>query len=171
MYAVVGCTDCGTYWLLTDPGESDSATCPRCGRRHQTTKLRRFYESENRDDAREARAALLAKKRGDSEAFDAVGHVADLEAALGGDALSEEEYLERSGLDPDEVAAAGEVTRGRSRSRDEIVRDGVRASESEAGVLEYAVENGVPRDAASDLLEKLRRRGEVTQSGGSLRLL
>lgn len=171
MYAVVGCTDCGTYWLLRNPGESDSATCPRCGRRHRTKKLRRFYESEDREDAREARAALLARKRGDGEAFDRVAHVADLEGELGEGALSDEEYLERAGLDPEEVAAAGETSKARSRSRDQIVRDGVRERDSETAVLEYAVENGVPREAASDLLETLRRRGEVTESGGSLRLL
>lgn len=171
MYAVVGCTDCGSYWLLSDPRESDTATCPRCGRRHQTKKLNRFFESENRDDAREARAALLAKKRGDSEAFDSVPHVSELEADVGAGGVSDDDLLESAGLDTDEVAAAGNVSKDRSRSRDEVVRDGVRECDSEADVLEYAVENDVPREAASDLLEKLRRRGEVTESGGSLRLL
>lgn len=171
MYAVVGCTDCGTYWLLTDPGESESATCPRCGRRHQTKKLRRFYASEDRDDAREARAALLAKKHGDSAAFDEVAHVSDLEFEVGQGAISDDEYLERAGVDAEEVAAAGDTSAGGSRSRDEVVREGVRECDSESEVLSYAVDHGVPRDAASDLLEKLRRRGEVTEAGGSLRLL
>lgn len=171
MYAVVGCTDCGNYWLLADPGESDSATCSRCGRRHQTEKLRRFYASEDRDDAREARAALLAKKRGDADAFDEVAHVTDLERAVEGRAVSDEEFLEGSGIDPAEVAAAGASSKSTSRSRDEVVRDGVRERDSESEVLEYAVENGVPRDAAAALLKTLRRRGEVTESGGSLRLL
>lgn len=171
MYAVVGCTQCGNYWLLSDPGESESATCSRCGRRHQTKKLRKFYASEDRDDARQARAALLAKKHGDSAAFDEVDHVADLERQVEGRAVSDEEFLEGSGIDVDEVAAAGDTGKKRSRSRDQIVRDGVTECDSESEVLAYAEENGVPRDAAAKLLEKLRRRGDVTESGGSLRLL
>ncbi len=171
MYAVVGCTDCGAYWLLTDPHESDSATCPTCGRRHQTKKLKRFFESEDRDAAREARAALLAKKHGDSEAFADVAHVSELETMAEESGLSEREYLEESGVDPDEVAAAGDTTREKSRSRDEIVRDAVRDEGTEEEILEKAVEDGVPRGAAEKLLEKLRRQGEVIQSGGGLRLV
>ena len=171
MYAVVGCTQCGAYWLLTDPGESDSATCPTCGRRHQTTKLNRFYETEDRDAAREARAALLAKKHGDSEAFADVAHVSELEERVEESGLSEEEYLKQSGLDADEVQAAGDTSKESSRSRDEKVRDAVREGGTEADVLDRAVDDGVPRGAAEKLLEKLRRQGEVIQSGGELRLV
>lgn len=171
MYAVVGCTDCGNYWLLADPGENDSATCPRCGRRHRTKKLRTFYASEDREDAREARAALLAKKHGADAAFEEVAHVADLERQVEGRAVSDAEFLEGSGIDAAEVAAAGDTSTRKSRSRDRVVRDGVRECDTEEEVLAYANENGVPRDAAAKLLETLRRRGEVTESGGSLRLL
>lgn len=171
MYAVVGCTQCGNYWLLSDPGESKSATCPRCGRSHQTRKLKRFFTSDDRDAAREARAALLAKKHGDSAAFADVAHVSDLEAQIDGRAVSDEEFLEGSGIDASEVAAAGDTSKTRSRSRDQIVRDGVAECATEDAVIDYAVEHGVPRDAASKLLEKLRRRGDIVESGGTLRLL
>jgi hypothetical protein len=171
MYAVVGCTECGAYWLLTDPKQSDSATCPTCGRRHQTAKLRTFYESEDREAAREARAALLAKKHGNSEAFADVAHVSELEAEVEESGLSEEAYLEQSGVDADAVQEAGDTSRERSRSRDEIVRDAVRAGGTEADIVSRAVADGVPRDTATKLLEKLRRQGEVVESGGELRLI
>lgn len=173
MYAVVGCTECGAYWLLTDPGDSESATCPRCGRRHQTRKLRRFFESENREEARQARAHLIARKGGDEEALEAVGHVADLERALAEAGVSDEEVLEGAGLDPEEVAAAGEVGGGDSRSRDEVVRDALREQDAptEDDVVAYATDHGVPAEAARDLLDSLREAGEVTESDGSLRLL
>ena len=171
MYAVVGCTECGTYWLLTDPRESDSATCPKCGRRHQTQKLNRFYETDDREAAREARAALLAKKHGDSAAFDDVAHVSELEERVEESGMSERDYLEQSGIDADEVQDAGDTSQEPSRSRDEKVRDAVREGGTEVEIIERAVEDGVPRDAAEKLLEKLRRQGEVIQSGGELRLV
>jgi len=171
MYAVVGCTECGTYWLLTDPRESDSATCPKCGRSHQTKKLNHFYETEDREAAREARSALLAKKHGDSAAFDDVAHVAELEDRVEESGMSETEYLEQSGIDPDEVQQAGDTSKSASRSRDEKVRDAVREGGTEEEVVSRAVEDGVPRGAAEQLLEKLRRQGEVIQSGSELRLI
>lgn len=178
MYAVVGCTDCGNLWLLSDPRESKTATCSRCGRRHQTKKLRRFFESDDRDAARQARSALLAKKHGDSEAFAQVEHVAELHRRVDESGIDDREYLEGSGLDADEVFDAGEqAKRGRASSGSvdrltvikDAIRDGDRPTEDE--IVATAGENDVPVEKARDLLEKLRRRGEVSESGGRYRLL
>lgn len=172
MYAVVGCTDCAALWLVSDPESSKTARCPRCGRRHQTRKLRRFFESDDRDAARQARAALLAKKQGASEAFSSLDSVAQMEAQTDEPVVDDREYLERSGLDADEVAAAGTETQ-QSRTRDQVVRDAIREGDrpDEDRVVAYAVDNGVPAEAARDLLEKLTRRGEVSESRGRYRLL
>lgn len=174
MYAVVGCADCGTYWLLSDPAGQDSATCPRCGRTHRTRKLRRFYESEDRAAAVQARAKLLADEHGDGDAFEAAGTAADHERTVeeSGRMVDDREYLEASGLDAEEVDAAGDLPGGGSRSRDQVVRDAIREGHTtEEAVLEYAAEFGVPAEAARGLLERLRRRGEVSESRGEYRLL
>ena len=176
MYAVVGCNECGGLWLLSDPGET--ATCPTCGKRHQTRKLKRFYESDDREAARQARAAMLADKRGAGEAFDALDSVAEMERLVDdADAVDDREYLESAGLDPDAVNAAGEAAgpggSGGSKSRREIVEAGLRAGDrpTEDEVVAYAAERGVPPDAARTLLEKLARRGAVSESDGRYRLL
>ncbi|MFB9822899.1 DUF5817 domain-containing protein [Halobaculum roseum] len=174
MYAVVGCRSCGTYWLVSDPDAQDSATCPRCDTRHPTDRLKRFYESENRAAAAQARAKLLADKRGQSGAFERAGSVAELERELEGfeGAVDDREYLARSGLDPDEVESAGSDDAGGSRSRDEIVRDAIREGDAtEEAVVAYATDRGVPAEAARDILDRLARRGEATESGGEYRLL
>lgn len=172
MYAVVGCSDCGTYWLLSDPDGQDSATCPRCGTRHRVRALRRFFEADDRAAARQARARLLAEKAGDEEAFERAGTVAETERAADEAGIDEREYLERSGLDADEVTAAGDVSPDSSRSRDEVVRDALREGHAtEAAVVEYAADHGVPADAARDLLDRLAKRGEATESRGEYRLL
>jgi hypothetical protein len=172
MYAVVGCTDCAALWLLSDPESSKTARCPRCGRRHQTRKLRRFFESDDRDAARQARAELLAKKQGASEAFAELETVAEMDSPAQEPAVDDREYLEESGLDADEVAAAGREER-RSRTRDEIVRDAIRERDrpDEDAIVDYAVDNGVPAEAARDLLAKLTRRGDVSESRGRYRLV
>lgn len=175
MYAVVGCTDCGALWLLSDPGSAESAQCRRCGRRHRTRKLRRFYESEDREAARQARATLLADRAGESEALEGLDSVAEMEAHLDDAGVDDREFLAASGLDPDAVEAAGETASesGRSRNRREIVLDALREGDrpTEDDVVSYATERGVPAEAARDLLDRLARRGEVTESRGRYRLL
>jgi predicted nucleic acid-binding Zn-ribbon protein len=174
MYAVVGCTDCGTLWLLSEPGSSRTAQCPRCGRRHRTKKLKRFFESADRDAARQARAELLARKQGSTEAFSNLESVAEMERQVDDPVVDDREYLERSGLDADAVATAGEgQERSASRSRDEIVRAAVAEQERPSAdeIVAYATDRGVPADAARDLLAKLTRRGDVSESRGRYRLL
>jgi len=173
MYAVVGCNECGTLWLLEDPDAADSATCPRCGKRHRTGKLKRFFESEERPPARQARSALLANRRDESEAFAEVDHVSELEERVEEAGVDDREYLEASGLDADEVFAAGDADSGGSRSREAVLRDAVREADgaTEAAIVAYAESHGVPPEAARDLLSKLVRRGEATESRGEYRLL
>ncbi len=177
MYAVVGCNSCGMLWLLSDPKSAKTAQCPRCGKTHQTRKLKRFIETDDRNAAREARSALLAKKHGDSEAFAEVAHVSELEQQAETAGIDDEAYLEAVGLDADEVAAAGQKSGGgHSKPRDEIVREAVAAAGEEgrptkAEIVDYAETQGVPPEKASQLLDKLRQRGAVSESGGRYRLL
>jgi hypothetical protein len=177
MYAVVGCNNCSMLWLVSDPRSSTTAQCPRCQKTHQTKKLNRFFESDDRTAAQQARSALLAKKQGNSEAFADVDHVADLEAQTDEPVVEDREYLEASGIDADAAAAAGDSSAGgRSQSRDEIIREAVDAAggegrPTEAEIVSYAEQRGVPAEKATDLLIKLCRRGEASESGGRYRLL
>ena len=175
MYTVVGCPDCGALKLVE--GRPETTRCPRCGRRSQFGKLRALYRSEEIDAAREARARLLARRGGEEAAYSEVGSFADLDAAADEAGMDDDEFLERSGLDTDEVAAAGErAERGRgssSGSRKERVLAALRELDrpTEAEIVERAGEAGVPPDYVRSALEKLRRRGEVSESGGRYRLL
>jgi len=175
MYAVVGCSDCQALWLLADPDTAETATCPRCGRRHRTAKLKRLFTGEDRAAAREARAALLADAADASDAFESVPSVAEMDAATDTPVVDDGEYLDAAGLDADEVRAAVErSTQGAgSRSRPDVVRDAIRRLDApdRAAVVARAAEHGVPEDAAADLLDRLVRRGEATERGGTYRLL
>lgn len=173
MYAVVGCSECQHLWLLSDPQTSDSATCPGCSKTHQTDSLKHLFESAERDPARQTRAALLAKRSGESAAFAELDHISKQEARLDEVGVDDREYLEGAGLDADEVAAAGEISSGGSRSRTEILRDAIRETDpsTEDAIIARAAESGVPETAAADLLEKLARQGEVTRGSSGYRLL
>jgi len=173
MYAVVGCTDCHALWLLEDPDSAETATCPRCRRRHRTASLKRLFTADDRETAREARAAMLADAAGATDAFESTPSVAEMESEIDETVVGDDEYLDAAGLDADEVAEAGERAARRSRSRPEIVREALRSLDTpdETDVVSYAAERGVPEDAAADLLDRLVRRGEASETGGTYRPL
>ena len=175
MYAVVGCKECDALWVVE--GEPQSTGCPRCGKRHRFDRLRRFAETDDEDRAKQARAALLAERSGHGDAFAELDAFADMEAAIGDVGVSDEEYLAGAGIDVEEVEAAGERASGGlgggGTSRPEVVRAALRELDAptEAEVVEYAEERGVPPEATRDLLSKLVRAGEASESGGRYRLV
>ncbi|WP_255197240.1 DUF5817 domain-containing protein [Halorarius litoreus] len=170
MFAVVGCNECSALWVVE--GRPDTTSCPRCGKRHQYTKLKRFAETTTADSAKEARSRML---QGRSDADIEVEDFVTLERDAMASGMSDEEFLTASGLDADEVAAAGEraESSGRSRSRRDVVLDAIdeqdRPTESE--IREYAAAHGVDTDYVDRALQKLRQRGEVSESGGRYRLV
>lgn len=169
MYAVVGCSSCSALWILE--GRQETARCPQCGKTHRYAKLKTFVETDDADHAREVRASMLASRGGHADAFAAVDSFADLESQVEAPVVDDEQYLEGSGLDANEIAAVdGEE---RSKSRREIVLEAVeRCDEPTAeSIRSYATDRSVPDDYVDRALEKLVRGGELTESGGRYRRL
>ena len=173
MYSVVGCSECHALKIVE--GRPDTTTCNRCGKRLQFGKLKKFLTTEDLDHAREIRASILANKGGHGDAFARVGSFAELDAETEEPMVSDEEYLAGSGIDADEVAAAGEraMDTGKSLSRKDAVLAALEELDrpTEDEIAEFAGEHGAPRGFVESALEKLRRRGEVSESGGRYRLL
>lgn len=174
MYAVVGCGECSALWILE--GRAETSQCPRCGARKPFDARKKFVETEDADHAREVRASMLAARQGESDAFAAVDSFGDLEGDVEEGVIDDEAYLEGSGLDSEAVEAAGDrdpYAPASSGSRKEIVERALAELEepTESEVVAYAGDHGVPADYVRDALEKLRRRGEVSESGGRYRRL
>ncbi|WP_049926355.1 DUF5817 domain-containing protein [Halopiger goleimassiliensis] len=174
MYAVVGCSDCSHLWLIE--GRSETTECPRCGSRRAYEKRKKFVETDDADHAREVRASMLANRQGEGEAFAELDSFGDLEDDVAEGVVDDEEYLEESGLDVEELEAAGERDpRGptRSGSKKEIVERALADLErpTEREIVDYAGERGVEAEYVRRTLEKLVRRGAVSESRGRYRLL
>lgn len=175
MYSVVGCSRCDALWVVE--GRPRTTGCPRCGKRHRFDRLKRLAEADGEDGARQARAALLAERSGHGEAFADVAPFGELGDRLDDPAVSDGEYLEAAGIDPDAVDAAGErAADGPGEgpaSRPDVVRAALRELDAptEGAVADFADEHGVPRDAARRLLGRLVQAGEVAVNEGRYRLL
>ena len=63
MYSVVGCDRCQTVWIVGM--RPKTVKCPRCSKRHNFGKLRKFAEVEGIEIAREVRTQLLSSRVGE----------------------------------------------------------------------------------------------------------
>ncbi|MWV38361.1 DUF5817 domain-containing protein [Natrialba sp. INN-245] len=174
MYAVVGCSECSNLWIIE--GRSETTQCPRCGSRRPYEKRKKFVETDDANHARDVRASMLANRQGEGEAFANLDSFSDLEGDVADGVVDETEYLEASGLDVEEVEAAGDRDpRGPSRtgSKTEIVERALEDLErpTEDEIVAYADERGVSASYVRNALEKLLRRGAVSESGGRYRTL
>ena len=174
MYAVVGCNRCGALWVVE--GRPERTGCPRCEKRHRFEKLKRFAETESANAAREARSRLVAKRAGHEDQLDSLEDFAALGETADRAGVSDEEFLRASGVDIDAVTEAGEragTGQGGSRSRRRVVLDALEELDrpTEAAVVEYATDAGVPEEYVEGALERLCRSGEVTESDGRYRRL
>jgi hypothetical protein len=173
MYHVVGCTECSALRIVE--GRPETTRCGTCGTRRPFSKVRSFLTTEDVDHAREVRASMLANRQGEGEAFADVDSFAELEDRVADGVVDEEGYLDASGLDADAIGEVGDratETSG-STSREETVRAALRDLDrpTEDEVVDYAGERGVPADYVERALQKLTRRGAVSESRGRYRLL
>lgn len=171
MYDVVGCPECETLWIVS--GRPEHSACPSCGDRRAHTMRTKFYTAEDADEAREARARLLAARHTGDESLEGVESFVDLDADAAG--IDDETYLAASGVDPEAVAAAGEraTDSAGSHSRTDIVREAIRTlNHPDADEIRaYSAERGVDEAVADRVLTQLVVDGAVSQSDGTYRLL
>jgi hypothetical protein len=173
MYSVVGCSACEALWIVADRPETTN--CPRCRTRHQFDRLKKFVTTEEKDEAREVRAAMLADRQDAGEAYGDLESVDEMESILEEAGIEDSEYLQAKGVDPAEAEAAGNAaTEPRSRgSRRDRVLDTIRDLEepTEAAIVQAAADRGVPAEYTRSLLAKLSRNGDLTQTDDGYRLL
>ncbi|WP_254840562.1 DUF5817 domain-containing protein [Natronomonas marina] len=165
MYSVVGCSECRNLWVVE--GRPETTQCSRCRTRHRFEKLKAFAETDSSEAAARVRSSMLADRADDGEFVDPDEIDPD---SVG---MSDGEFLAASGLDAETVSDAGERATAASPSRQEAVRAALRELEEPTAeeVAARAAEHGVDREYVERALEKLRRRGEVTETGGCYRLL
>ncbi|KOX94484.1 DUF5817 domain-containing protein [Haloarcula rubripromontorii] len=174
MYAVVGCSDCSALWVTE--GRPETTQCPRCGTRRKHEKRRKFVETDDEAHAREVRASMLANRQGEGDAFAELDSYAEMERQVDDAGVDDKTYLEDSGVDTDAVSAAAdraEQGAASGSSRKETVLSALRNLDqpTEADVVAYAEERGVPASYTRKALQKLVRAGEASESRGQYRLL
>lgn len=164
MYTVVGCPNCRDLWIRAAGG--DRTKCPACGRSHQVDNLQPLFQSDDVDAARDARTRLLA----DRAEVDDVASFSSLADTVSDDDGDDPAELAALGLDPAEIADAGDQSTER-RDRREIVLAAIETVDPATTdrIVATAAADGVPPTATETVLEKLHAQGEIAESGGAYR--
>lgn len=173
-YAVVGCTDCNAFWVVE--GRPNTTKCPRCERRHQWSKLKKFVQTDDEDHAREVRASILANRAGHGDTFADVDDFATLDDYVDDAGMDDEAFLATAGVNVEEVEQVQDrVQQSTSGSlgKREAVRTALEELDrpTEGEVKAYAAEHGVDAEYVERALSKLSRTGDVTETDDGYRLL
>lgn len=154
MYSVVGCPDCESVWIVES--EPATTTCPRCATRHRFDGLRKLARADDKLAAREARSMIMADRMDDEENADP-DSFADMDREL-----------EARRSPPTASSPSGSPT-----SHESVIRSAIRTLDpaTEPGIVSFAGDHDVPEETARDILERLVRAGDVTESEGRYRLL
>lgn len=160
---VTVCPDCKYVFIVKKTPETTA--CGRCRSRHTFTELKHYYQSEDAEAARKVRAKVQASVQDLGEDYDRAKERGVLEAEVE-QAITDDEYLDQHGVDPEEVADAEErATEGpaHDKSKKDIVLDAVREQDQpdRDDVAEYARQYGMDPDRALTMLDKFRQNGDV----------
>lgn len=167
MYTVVICPDCQYVWIVENV--PDRTKCGQCRTSHQFKKLKHLHRTDDVEEARRARAAATAHVMGEDEAFERALENGAIDREHGS-VIDDDLVFEQAGIDPADVATAGEISTGGSRSETEIVEDAIREQTmpSRDEAINYAVEHGVEEQKAQKIITRLLESGEVIRQDDGL---
>lgn len=157
-------------WIVE--GRPDRSECPRCGSSKPHEKRRTFVQTDDKDHAMEVRTAMVAKQGGHEEIYESLDDVGELATRAESAGIDDETYLAGSGIDPHDVATAGESDDSPT-SNEAIVREALTALDqpTQTAIVAYAADRGVPESYTERALEKLTQVGDVSENRGTYRLL
>lgn len=165
MFAVVGCRECGTFWIVQDAPKTTG--CPRCGTRHEYARLKKFVETDDADKAREARSRLIAEQSGYADAYADLGSFSELERQY--DDPHPSEFVDAQSIDS--PSRARRSSRSVPSTDQQISLDSARPivlsairdldRPTLASIIQYADAHGVTADQAREQLESLVETGNV----------
>lgn len=154
-YSVIGCSDCDNLQIVQ--GAPKTTECTRCGKQLTFKNLKKFYTTTDKEAAKNARALKLAARAGNEEQFKQLldAGALDPDAAR---AVTDEEYLEKLGLNPDIADDDG------SPSPPDAVLNGIETLDEPT--VDQLLDHITARESLSEeqlreAIDRLQRHGDI----------
>lgn len=167
LYTVVPCKNCDNVWIVS--GVPDRTTCTLCNDTHQFKKLKKLYQTDDREEAREARALKQAQVNGVEHVYKALLENGEFDQDVM-DSVVDEDYLRKKGIDPSIMEDDGIS----ASSPKEKIRNIIEELDepTEEAVLKEAIERGISEGKAESLIDKMCMNAEAMRNrDGTLRIL
>lgn len=176
MFSVIGCSDCESVKIVK--GTPETTVCNRCQAQIQVATARVIYESEDLQEAKEARSLALARRNGFDYLADEMVDREILNETVTENVAEEELIEEKSEEDPVEIEEAGDIDKPKTaEERDpkkRIVMDAIEFLDepTDDDVVEFAEDRGVEPERAAEIVDRLCMEGEAMRTReGTIRLL
>jgi len=148
---------------------NETTVCNKCQSQIDLKKARKIFQSDDLEEAKEARSMALARRQGFEGIADEIAEEGIVSESVT-ERFCEEEVMEKEGVDTGAVEEAGDVSRdttdGESMPQKRIVRDAVEFLDepTDDDIAEFAADRGVDRDKAFEILDKLCMEGEAMRT-------
>ncbi|WP_135807425.1 DUF5817 domain-containing protein [Halorussus marinus] len=161
-YQVVGCSACGSFWIVEALRNQTTAQCPVCFQQHQTDLLNVRFEHEEFEVAAETRSKILAEQAGHLDQYETADDYGVLGERADDPVLSDREYCEALGLPPEEAGLDTAITRGKT-------------AENRTQTETLTTDPGKPPDIEVDIADRpqldVSKAGHADRSRGLSRVL
>jgi DNA-binding transcriptional ArsR family regulator len=174
---VVGCSDCGTPWLIERQQRREQArvSCPNCGKSIDADRLRPLAQHDTKAGAAELRSRILASRAGKDERYAAMDDYAEQADAVD-DQLDRGPDIDQMDLRPTGTDRYSELVDALDERRGSRFEE---AAEEALGLYDDAfadaVDAGLPewrrnffQDDVNELLEKFGADDVVDERTGGL---
>ena len=148
---------------------NETTVCNKCQSQIDLGKARKIFQSEDLEEAKEARSMALARRQGFEGIADEIAEEGIVSESVT-ERIGEDEMMDQEGVDTEAVEEAGEVSRettdGESKPQTRIVKDAVENLEepTDEDIAGYAEERGVGRNKAFEIVDKLCMEGEAMRT-------
>lgn len=144
-YTVVSCNNCEEVWIVKDNPEKSQ--CPTCDKTRRFKLLKKYKSVDSIEKARLIRAQVKANLADSEEEF---------ERAFEDDELVLDESFGKSSS---------------SKSFRDIVKEAIEQYDSMEEIKDYCDEHGYSRERVEEHIQKLKQRGEILETGDTIRFV
>lgn len=150
-YTVVSCANCEEVWIVE--GNPERSQCPRCEKTRKFKLLKKYRSYDDIEKARIVRAKVKAAIGGNEDGFNQA---------------FEDGSISAKDID---IFSGSRFSKNQSKSFDEIVKEGISKSDTIDEVVEYCEQRGYGEEKVKKYIEKKKVKGDIIQSGNSIRFV
>lgn len=167
-YTVVPCKNCDNIWIVQ--GTPNETTCTLCNERYKFKKLKKLFQTNDKEKAREARALKQAEINGIDHIFKSLLEDGEFDKDVTKSVI-DKEYLRKKGINPSIVE---DDEKEDNKSKEGRIKDIIDKLDkpTDENIVKKAKEYGISEEKSKEIVDKMCRDGRAMRKrNGEIRIL